>query len=212
MGITQKLYNNYKKILFSFSIIMLASCHNEEKFNLNDNTNDFNEIIEAVIQNDSLKVLKDNKGNYAVDEYLQKLKITVPKSNNRDSIILISLPNERVIGDLFYFQGAKIKGFDKKDSLYILSQTSNPDSLKLNDKLLSKLEHTNYQKTKLEWKKGNHLKYFDFTIPIISKDKSKAYIESGYHCGGMCGGGSAYFLIKSKGKWKVAKKWGTWIS
>jgi len=206
------LLKMYKKPLFYFFILILTSCHDENKFNLNSNLNDFNEIIETVIKYDSLMILNNSKGNYAITEYLEKIKITNPEIQNKDSLILITPPNSLTIGNLFYLQQVDFKGFDKKDSLYLLSQNLNPDSLKISDKLLSKTKHLTRKQIDEEWEKGNYIKYFTFKIPFISKDKSKAYIESGYRCGGLCGNGRAYFLEKNNGKWKVVKKWVTWMS
>ena len=118
-----------------------------------------------------------------------------------------------MINDLFEFwQIEKSKGFDKKDSLYLLSQNTNPDSLRISKKLLNKINHLKLSETLDEIKKGNHKNYFIFSIPIISKNKNKAYIELDYHCGGLCGSGRAYFLEKIEGRWKVISKWKTWIS
>ncbi|MFP3592635.1 hypothetical protein [Chryseobacterium sp. SIMBA_038] len=202
----------YKNLFFLISTMTLISCHNEDKFELNQNINEFDDIIEAVINNDSLKVFKNNKENNVVIEYLEKQKISDSKEYKIDGIIQVTPPNDLSIGDLFNLWQVDAKGFDKKDSLYLLSQNTNPDSLKISGKLLSKIEHLPHQQTLQEWKKDNYLKYFTFCIPIISKDKSKAYVESGYHCGGLCGSGRAYFLEKINKKWKVVKKWGTWIS
>lgn len=202
----------YKKIFLLFFVSFLLSCSQENKFSLNDNIDDFNEIIEAVIKEDSLKVFKNSNENYAVIEYLEKTEITNPKTQNRDSLVLITPPNSIVIGDLFHIWQVNIKGFDKKDSLYLLSQNSNPDSLRIADRLLSKIKHLTHQQINNEWEKGNYVKSFAFKIPFISKDKSKAYLESSYRCGGLCRQGQGYFLEKKNGQWKIVKKWGTWIS
>lgn len=62
-----------------------------------------------------------------------------------------------MINDLFEFwQIEKSKGFDKKDSLYLLSQNTNPDSLRISKKLLNKINHLKLSETLDEIKKGNH--------------------------------------------------------
>jgi len=199
-------------ILVLFSLIII-SCKQKNKFVLNENASEIDKIILSVITEDSLKVIKNNNENNVVIEYLEKREIIAPKPIPEDSLIVIIEENKLMINDLFEFwQIEKSKGFDKKDSLYLLSQNTNPDSLRISNNLLNKIEHLKLSKTLNEIKKGNHKKYFTFTIPIISKDKTKAYVESGYHCGGLCGSGRAYFLEKIDGKWKVIAKWRTWIS
>ncbi|MCG2793233.1 MAG: hypothetical protein L6262_06790 [Weeksellaceae bacterium] len=201
-----------KSFLVLFCLIII-SCKQENKFVLNDNLNEIDEIILSVISQDSLNVTKNNSDNKIVIEYLKKQEIIAPKAVPKDSLIFIVQENQLVINDLFKFwQIENSKGFDKKDSLYLLSQNVNPDSLRISNKLLNKVEHLKLSETFDEIEKGNYKKYFTFSIPIISKDKNKAYIESSYRCGGLCGNGRAYFLEKVKGKWKVVYKWGTWIS
>lgn len=125
----------------------LISCHNEDKFELNENINEFDDIIEAVINSDSLKVFKNNKENNVVIEYLEKQKISDSKEYKIDGIIQIAPSNDLSLGDLFDLWQVDTKGFDKKDSLYLLSQNTNPNALKISEKLLSKFEHLTQQQT-----------------------------------------------------------------
>ena len=53
---------------------------------------------------------------------------------------------------------------------------------------------------------------FTISNPLFSKDKSKAIIAVGYHCGGLCGSGGTYSYVKEKGKWKQSHAMNMWIS
>ena len=53
---------------------------------------------------------------------------------------------------------------------------------------------------------------FKMNIPIFSKDGQRACVYSGYYCGGLCGGGNAYYLRKEKSGWKIVYSHPTWIS
>jgi hypothetical protein len=201
----------YRNIWFIF-ILSLLNCHGENKFQVNDHMDDFNEIIEAVIRYDTLKVFKNNKENDVINDYLKKIPIVNPLKPHKDSLAFVTPPGSKTLDELFYFSSADYKGFTDKESLYLLSQNSNPDSLKIPSQLLSKIKHLNNKQISRQWEKGNCVPYYTFKIPIISKDRSKSYLEYYYNCGGLCGYGKGYFLERKNGKWNVTQKWLVWIS
>jgi hypothetical protein len=102
---------------------------------------DFNKIIEVVIRYDTLKVFKNNKENDVINDYLKKTPIVNPLKPHKDSLALVIPPGSKTLDELFYFSSADYKGFTDKESLYLLSQNSNPDSLKIPSQLLSKIKH-----------------------------------------------------------------------
>lgn len=198
---------------FIFTIIILSflnSCVEDKKFNINENLNEFNNIISTIIVYDSLNVSKGNKNNIVLIEDFKKKEIinTQKISNNELPEILLLEENQITLNSLFYFGKFENKklGFNKKDSLYLLSQNLNPNSLKLPNQILKITENI---KNKNEKGKNST---FQFYIPIISEDKNTAYVELDYNCGALCGRGTSYFLNKIDGKWVIIVKWRTWIS
>jgi hypothetical protein len=156
----------YRNIWFIF-ILSLFNCHGENKFQVNDHMDDFNEIIEAVIRYDTLKVFKNNKENDVINDYLKKIPIVNPLKPHKDSLALVTPPGSKTLDELFYFSSADYKGFTDKESLYLLSQNSNPDSLKIPSQLLSKIKHLNNNRSVGSRKKGivcptTHLKFQSF--------------------------------------------------
>lgn len=54
--------------------------------------------------------------------------------------------------------------------------------------------------------------YYIMTIPILSKDNQKAYVELNLYCGSLCGAGMSIYLQKLNGKWTIIHPRDTWIS
>lgn len=54
--------------------------------------------------------------------------------------------------------------------------------------------------------------FIQFSIPLLSKDENKMILETGMHCGDLCGGGRFFLLEKRNEKWKIIYEGITWVS
>lgn len=204
-----------KPILYIVLIFAFCSCQNKkEKTSIaSEQIKDINEIVEAIIIQDSLDVFSKSEDSTAFCSELRKLKIHIPqKKNSEDFILLPPLSGGIYITQLV---PSKIKGqtfFSSKDSLYLLEQNSNPDKLKIGKSIVEKLNTTTIEKTKIRRKNRQRSRFYEMTIPIFSADKQNAYVELDYECGGLCGSGQAIYLKKINGKWKIIVQWQSWIS
>jgi len=52
---------------------------------------------------------------------------------------------------------------------------------------------------------GNYGGILSFSAVGFNRTRDKALVYMGHHCGGLCGGGTHYFLEKVDGKWKPGK-------
>jgi hypothetical protein len=196
----------YYAVLF----IVFSCCQNKkEKTNTNsESITNINEIVEAIIIQDSLDVFSKSKDSPMFCSELRKLNISIPEKNENGlippppprGIYITTLLSEKIIGERF----------SAKDSLFILEQNSNPEKLKIEKKLLSKLNSIAKEEALIKSKKL--FTFYEMTIPVFSIDKQKAYVELDHHCSGLCGSGKALYLKKINGKWKIIEKWQTWIS
>lgn len=204
-----------KPILYIVLIFVFCSCQNKkEKTSIaSEQIKDINEIVEAIIIQDSLDVFSKSEDSTMFCSELRKLKINIPqKKDSKDFILLPPLSGGIYITQLV---PSKIKGqtfFSSKDSLYLLEQNSNPDKLKIAKSIVEKLNTTTIEKTKIRRKNGQRSRFYEMTIPIFSADKQNAYVELDYECGGLCGSGQAIYLKKINGKWKIIVQWENWIS
>lgn len=196
-----------KKLSTLFLLLILIGCSKSE-FNIEERNDDINSIITTIIENDSINILKNNSENNKIVQFLKKVKIVIP--NPDKNIITPPNENEIEINKLLDFEFKKY--FNKNDSLYLLSQNINPDSLEISDKLKKKYNYAQLSNILKDRDEGKYYQYYEFQIPIFSKDNKTAQIELNYHSKGYFGKGIAYILKNENGKWKIIDRRGTWIN
>lgn len=182
----------------------------EKPLSINEIKN-INSIIEIIIIQDSLKVLKSNDYINFLCHDLKRLPIDIPEKQENGLVLppapgriyLTELLNERINGEIF---------FATKDSFNLIAQNSKPSKFIVDQSILKNINSTSFEKEKAKRKKGKNYRFYEMTIPIFSLDNQKAYVELGYHCGTLCGYGKAIYLKKVSGKWIIVKKFRTWIS
>lgn len=203
-----------KKIILYIGIIFaFSNCQNkkEETHIASEEIKNINEIVEAIIIQDSLNVFSKNEDSAMFCSELRRLNIYIPEKRSDgltpppppQDIYIIELINRKIKGESF---------FSSKDSLYLLEQNSNREKLKIKKDLIDKLNTTTIEELQTQRKNLQRFKFYEMTIPVFSLDKQKAYVQLGYHCGRLCGNGKAIYLKKINGKWAIITKWETWIS
>ena len=202
-----------KIILYIVILIVFSNCQNKkEETNIaSEEIKNINEIVEAIIIQDSLDVFPKDEDSKMFCNELRRLNIYIPEKRNDGLIVLPPLHDI----DITKLINSTIKGerfFSSKDSLYLLEQNSNPEKLKIENDLINRLNTITIEKLKTQYKKGQRIRFYEMTIPVFSLDKQKAYVQLGYHCGRLCGNGKAIYLKKINGKWKIITKWETWRS
>lgn len=203
-----------KKItLISIIIIAFCSCQNKkEEMNINsEDIKNINEIVDAIIIQDSLNVFSKSKDSTMFCSELRRLNIYIPEKRS-DGLTPPPPPQDIYITELVNSKAREKSFFSSKDSLYLLKQNSNPERLKIEENLINTLNVTTIKKAQTQRKIVERFRFYDMTIPVMSLDRQKAYVQLGYHCGSLCGNGKAIYLKKINGKWKIIQKWETWIS
>lgn len=177
---------------------------------MSEDNNDINKIIEVIIYQENLNVLKD-KSNTKFCNELKKITIEIPVEDNQGNIPPAA-PKNRYITTLLNNDISDEIFFSKKDSSFILSQNSNPKTIRIERKITDKLNTTTFQKELKKIKNGKDYDFYEMSIPIFSLDKQTAYVELDYRCGHLCGNGRAFYLRNINGKWKIIEDFRTWIS
>ncbi|MFD2910243.1 hypothetical protein ACFSX9_16045 [Flavobacterium ardleyense] len=197
-----------------FICLLFANCKkNNSEFN-NSEIKEINDIVKIVILEDSLNVLKSESESKMFCENLIKLNIYIPEKRKENEPIHPLSPsfNNVSIENLIYYKIENKMFFTNTDSLFLLKQNLKPNELKIENKIIKKLNVTS-KKIELEKKKiGKSYNYYEMTIPAFSKDNQKAYLELNHYCGNLCGSGKSIYLKKVNGKWKIVDKRRTWIS
>ena len=204
-----------KKIIFyTFILLTFCNCQNKKEQTGSDSLEikDINEVVEAVLIQDSLDVFCNHPDSTMICSELKKLKIYIPPKTNNDNFVLIPKSDGIYITSLLNSTIKNVTFFSSKDSLYLLEQNSNPQKLKIKKAIIDDLNTTTINEIKARRKKRQRSRFYEMTIPIFSLGRQSAYIELDYQCGGLCGTGQVIFLKKIKGKWKIIFQWQNWIS
>lgn len=201
-------------IFYIFIILTFCNCENKkENYNLSpEEIKDINEVVEAVIIQDSLNVFSKNEDSIMFCSELRKLNIYIPPKKTNDDFVLLPKQNGVYITNLI---PTKIKGisfFSSRDSLYILKQNSNHKKLKIKKTIVDKLNETTIEKVEKRRENKQRSRFYEMTIPVFSLDRQSAYVQLDYECGGLCGNGNVIYLKKIKGKWQIIVQWQSWIS
>ena len=201
-----------KKYLFIIAFIFI-SCEKEKtrnSFNL-PTSEDLNSIVEKVIIDDSLAISKNNTTTPICNE-LKKIKI-INWDRKKNSLPPKSEQNSILIQDLIGYEDIPVNFFFKRDdSLYIEFQNEKLINYSLSTKLLQKLNTTSILKQKSNHKNAENYAFYNLSIPILSANNTKAYIELTLVCSGLCGEGYKIYLEKKNGKWIIVKRKLDWVS
>ncbi len=206
-----------KNIILYITIILVFGCNknvNETKINLYQ-TKNINEIVETVIKEDSLKVLKNEKINKLLCDSLRNIQIYIPSKTETNNSIYPPTPPPPNFTSIISLLNSKINGktfFSSIDSLYILNQNHFSKNIRINENILKKINSTTTEKEILKSDSGKEYDYYEISKPIFSLDNKKAYLELNRYCGRLCGSGKVIFLEKLNGKWKIIQKYQSWIS
>jgi hypothetical protein len=116
--------------------------------------------------------------------------------------------------------------FTKKDIQFIRKQFNEVENFRLNQNLLknmvvipkdtlSKFQNDKRGKHNF-WdnysKKYGNKGFYTIGLPLFSYDKKTVIITIGFHCGGLCGGGSTEIYKKVNGKWISISTLESWVS
>jgi hypothetical protein len=102
--------------------------------------------------------------------------------------------------------------FRKIDSLTLITQYNKPKKIAINPSLTRTINLISYKEALSKKSAEERIYFHTISAPLFSKDGKKAYIQTGFYCGRLCGSGKAIFLEKLKGKWKIVKSYETWMS
>jgi len=194
-----------KFISISF-LLFLLSCgdHISTQILLPPDKKDINEIIEAVIRQDSLPFVKKpvvDSNSIPLLKNLRKVRVIltdttseVPPPVDHTTVSVFDLLNSLVGNQKF---------FNRADSSYFFFQNDTVKDFSIEKTILDKLSVNTTLSEKQGMDSPNKFSpYYDLTIPIFSADNTRAYVEWTTNCMG-CGGATSFYLQKTDNKWKV---------
>lgn len=172
---------------------------------------EINEIVQAIIEQDTINVLKGTINSKMFCTTLEKLPIEIPKQH-KNEITPPPLPGRKYITDLLNYKVDGKPFFESRDSINIIRQNIDCEKFKIDNKILNKLNSTKIDKEMSKKQNGKHYDFYEMKIPIFSIDRKKAYVELDHRCSSRSGSGRAFFLKKIEDKWTIIRSWETWTN
>ncbi|MBS3922003.1 MAG: hypothetical protein KGZ37_02495 [Nitrosarchaeum sp.] len=184
--------------------------YNPKKTFLLPDEKDINDIVEAVVNQDSMPFLKTNiPYPIPLSLDLRKIRVTVP-----DTATEVPPPVDHTTISIFNLFNSVVdyqRFFERTDSSYFLFQNNSLDSFIIDKTLTKKLVTTTFSEQRQKTASNLSVRYYDLTIPILSTDHRKAYIELTNNCSD-CGGATAFYLEKINSKWTVVGWQRLWMN
>lgn len=206
-----------RKIIVSgtFIILVFLSCQKKSNdYNL-PKREDINSIIKTVILDDSLGISRNfnSKTQITFCADLQKLEI-VSWDIKKSKLPPKSLPNSKLIQDFIGFPDLPKKHFffSQLDSSYLKFQNKNLSSFKLEKNIFEKINIASFTQLNQDVNAKEYFSFYYSTIPIVSLNGKRAFVQLTLVCSGLCGEGYDIFLEKINGKWKIVKFKRDWVS
>ena len=198
------------KLIFSAFIFFVGCNNNSRQGFLPADKKDINEIVEAVVHQDSLPFLKGGaQGSIPLSINLRKLYVAVPDTTrgvpppaDHSTVSIFNLFNSLVNQQRF---------FERADSSYFIFQNNSIDSFIIDKTITENIATTTFAEMQQKNNPKHFARYYDLTIPILSSNQKKAYIELTNNCSG-CGGATAFYLERINGKWTVAGWQSLWMN
>lgn len=202
-----------KFFILYFIIKTNAGCNESSLVNpTKERLKDMHEVINAIIVQDSIleKMYVRHPIWFCID--LKKVNLYPSPKFAEGELKTPPPPHDKYYEDLI--QGIGLNGisfFLPEDTIEFKLQNKYPNLIRLDTKIVKMPNPIIYDSTLTMHKKGHH-RLYEFSTPIFSKDGQKVCVYAGYYCGGLCGRGKIYYLVKNKNSWKLIHSSFTWIS
>lgn len=200
-----------RNLIYIFLTLIIVSCYDQTKPDdfLLPNNNEINEIVQTIIEHDSLPILLNNPDSVPLLVQLRKIIVVKRKAQIIDGVEMPFAPNRNLI-DMENLIGKKFgdnRAFSELDSSYILFQNDALKEFKLDESISEKFVTANFE---IENAKLKFRRFYDITIPIFSLDNSRAYVQITNNCKSGCGGAYSATLEKRNEKWEIIAHSSLW--
>lgn len=197
-----------KNILLLF-ILTLLSCNNNNNEDFTRQKESIN-IIQTLIEEKGIDLTRDFPTNDELPICLNLKKIIVTnkcfeetKANNKIEVIKIpeqsfTSNDEVCIEKIYRSMPINNSFFHVNDSVEIMNQNKAITTLKIPKNSCQKFKTVELTKNLKVTEK-----YIQFSIPIFSKDNTKAYLEFDHYTDNENSYGQSIYLEKINGKWKI---------
>lgn len=172
---------------------------------------EYNEIVLAIIKQDTDLINSKLLETECVGLYMAKLKISFnnrkPDSNN---IEILTFPSYRTSFKELLHYGIADSNNRSSDSLFLLFQNDSSRNIEIDSNIVKSVKFATTEIIHEYWR-VQRFGYLEFTLPILNKQMTKAFVQTNFRCNGLCGEGKLYILEKINNRWTIKLVERTWV-
>ncbi len=172
---------------------------------------EYSEIVFAILKQDTVFINKGLLQSEYIGVDLLPLNIKMNRLRDTSRIIefghglfqtsFLELKYYKITDSLNLNTDSLYFAFQNDSSKIISFDTTIVDFVKIADQKLIKTNKSKY-----------NFGYFQFSIPLLNKLRTKAFVRADFMCSGLCGQGMLYILDKRNGKWTLTLSKTQWVS
>jgi hypothetical protein len=199
-------------------LVAFFSCNSNDSKNLIRQKESI-EIIKTIIEEKGIELTRSfpNKQEHPICLNLKKVIVNNKCFDNtkvNNEVKIVKLPDrsftsngEVCLEKIYKSRPIRNFFFLTKDSVDVMNQNNAIKAFKITKNITKKFKTVESSK-----ELSVAEKYIQFSIPIFSKDNTKAYLEYDFHTDNNDSFGKSFYLEKVNGKWKIKfieKNWNT---
>lgn len=202
-------------IIFTLSTIAFSQCVE----NINPYSGlklpedkEYNEIVLEILKQDTSHINSNLLKPEYVGLYLAKLKITFNnKKPDPNNLEIETFPAYRISFNELLHYGIVDSINRSSDSLFLSFLNDSKRNIEIDSNIVKSVK---FATTEIIQKSSDeqYFGYLEFTLPILNKQKTKAYVQTNFKCSGLCGEGKLYILEKINNRWTIKLVKITWVS
>jgi len=166
-------------------------------------TNDYYQIVIAILKQDTTFINPDFLKSGYISSDLTKLKIRLTPRKHDTTSVAIFCPQviSTSLLELLYYNITNSAN-RSVDSLYFSFQNDSTKQIFIDSMAINFIKLAT-KEIKIKNEKNKYFGYFQFSVPILNKNMTKAFVEADFICSGLCGQGVTCILEKINNEWKL---------
>jgi hypothetical protein len=199
-------------IIFALSLFDCANKSNPYQDLTLPDKSEYSKILRAILTQDTIFINQGLlKSEYiGVEMTNLNLDLNRPKADTTREVIIRFPDFKTSILELNYYHITD-SIHRSSDSLFFAFQSDILKIISIDSNIVNVSKFaTKEMKAKSKGKPG--FGYFQFSIPVLNKQQTKAFVQADFLCFGLCGQGMTYVLEKTNNKWTLKLAKTRWVS
>lgn len=193
-------------IIFTLSAIAFTQCG--EKINPYKGLKlpedkEYSEIVLEILKQDTNLINSKFLESEYVGLYMAKLKIAfIKRKRDPNKIEVDTFPPYRTsLVELLHY-GITDSINRSSDSLFLSYLNDSTRNTEIDSSIVKSVKFATSEIIQKN-EGGRRFGYLEFTLPILNKQKTKAFVQTNIRCTGLCGEGKLYVMEKVNNRWTI---------